>query len=356
MPELPAGDRRMMSGCVVCVPARDEEDDLPKLLAALAKQGEDGLRVVVLANNCTDRTAEVARRFGEREPRLRLRVRELAWPEDAAHAGRARRTAMEAGAAWLREEGVDGLLLSTDADALPPPHWVRAIRRGFQAGAEVVGGELRLAEDPQNPIPRWLWEAHDRVAAYWSAVRNLGDAIDPLPYDPPPRHGDHTGASLAITLAAYEAAGGVPALPSSEDVALVQAVERNGGRVRHPPDVWVEVSAREQGRAQGGMADELRRWRRLAESGTPHLMPDAGFWHETFRRRCELRAMFRKGSFRPEGGLSGRELTVLAAGAANDIAFVAACEPRMTAAPGGETEIRRATWSLRAMVCADMAA
>lgn len=346
----------MSAECAICIPARNEEERLPVLLAALARQEVPGLRVVVVANNCHDGTAEAARSFTEREPRLRLRVRELDWPAGLANVGRARGAAMAAGAAWLREEAGDGILVSTDADATPPPHWVEAILDGFQDGAEVVGGEIRIAEEPGRPTPGWLGRAREEVAAYWSAVRDLAHAIDPLPHDPPARHGDHTGASLAITIAAYEAAGGIPPLAIREDVALVQAVERNGGRVRHPAAVWTEVSAREEGRAEGGMATEMRKWRRLAEAGDQHLLPGAGFWHAAFHRRRGLREMFRSGAFHGHGGLPASACEELARRSVNDIAFVAACEAMLPREAPEMAEIGRATRGLRAMMSTNLGA
>lgn len=346
----------MSLACAVCVPARNEEDRLPHLLEALARQTVAPLRVVLVANNCTDATAEVARRFAAREPRLWLRLRELDWPKDLANVGRARAAAMSEGADWLRAEAGDGILLSTDADAVPPPQWVEATLRGFREGAEVVGGEIRIAEAADAPLPPWLRRARDDVAAYWSAVRDLAHAIDPLPHDPPARHGDHTGGSLAITIAAYEAAGGIPPLAGREDVALVEAVERNGGRVRHPAAVWTEVSAREDGRAEQGMAAEMRRWRVRSEGDEAHLLPGAGFWHEAFHRRRGLREMFRRGTFQSLAGLSATDCRELGRRSVNDIAFVAACEAMLPPQAPDMAEIGQATWDLRGMMFTNLAA
>ncbi|MCR0984571.1 glycosyltransferase [Roseomonas populi] len=338
----------MSPACVVCIPARNEAERIPRLLRALAAQeGSAPLRVLVLANNCTDGTAEAARREGA--PSLDLRVEEASLPPDRAHAGGARGLAMERGAAWLREAGgAKGVLLSTDADAEPPPHWISANLAAIAAGAEAVGGAIRIAPEPGTAIPDWLIAAQARVARYWEAVRALAHAIDPLPHDPPPRHGDHTGASLAVTLAAFEAAGGVPAIPTGEDNALVTAIERNGGRLRHPPDVWIAVSAREDGRASGGMAGEMRRWREMAETGAPHLLPDAAFWRTLFRRNRALRASWPRGDARIEGA-DPELLARTARESVNAIAFVKRADPLLPPLEPEWHEISRATQELEAM-------
>ena len=349
----------MSRECVICVPARNEEHHLPLLLTGLANQdlpSGEALRVVVLANNCSDQTAQVARRLGDALPQLRLRIREQDWPAGIANVGLARGAAMAAGIAWLREEVGDGILISTDADAIPPPHWLSAIRHGFREGAEVVGGEIRIDDGDQPAVPDWLRAARARVGAYWAAVRELAHAIDPLPHDPPGCHGNHTGASLAITLNAYQAAGGIPPIPSREDIALVRAVERQGGRVRHPAAVWTVASARETGRAEGGMADELRRWRHLAENDEPHLVPAAGHWLAVFLRRRALRNMYRQRSFHAESGLPVADLMAIAARSVNDIAFVAACEDIVADAQATTGEIGRVTRELRAMLVTRSAA
>jgi hypothetical protein len=321
------------SPCAVCVPARNEAAVLPALVAALAGQDVIGpLRVVVAANNCTDGTAALFRALAAREPRLSLRVAEATLPSDLANVGRARGMAMDAGAAWLVEDGVEnGVLIGTDADAVPPPGWLASQLRAISAGADAVGGAIRLLEDPLQPLPAWLTDTRARVARYWSAVRDLAHAIDPLPHDPCPLHGDHTGASLAVTVAAFRAAGGVPPLPSQEDLALVAAIERNGGRLRHGPETWVAVSAREQGRASGGMADEMRRWRRIAEGSEPHLLPGAAHWEKVFQRRCALRRAF-SGRLSDTASLLGTDpvaLRAIAETSVIDIAFVARAEPAL---------------------------
>jgi cellulose synthase/poly-beta-1,6-N-acetylglucosamine synthase-like glycosyltransferase len=52
------------AGCVVLIPAHDEELGLGRTLAALAPELGPDDRVLVVADNCTDRTAEIARSHG----------------------------------------------------------------------------------------------------------------------------------------------------------------------------------------------------------------------------------------------------------------------------------------------------
>ena len=59
--ELPAGT---VLRCTVLIPAHDEEAVLAFTLQSLAEQTRPPDRVVVIADNCTDATVEVARTHG----------------------------------------------------------------------------------------------------------------------------------------------------------------------------------------------------------------------------------------------------------------------------------------------------
>lgn len=318
----------MMRPCVVCVPARNEAARLPRLLDTLARQDADGsVRVVVLANNCTDDTVEGVRAGQEagRFDRLDLRLIEASLEGAEAHVGTARRMALDAGADWLSEAGEeDGILLTTDADARLPENWISANLRALE-GAEIVGGRLVIDGD-EAPDPG-VADLNARVERYWAGVRRLEELLDPAPHDPAPRHGDHTGASLAFPVSLYRSVGGLPPLPCGEDNALVGLMRDGGARLRHCPEVSVVVSARRDGRVPGGMATEMER-RARAAAGEAYLLPEAAHWERLVRRRAALRRAYSLPEAEREAacgelGLGPGDLAaVLATGCPNAIAFV----------------------------------
>lgn len=273
---------------VVCVPARNEARRLPVLLDALARQTVGfAVNVALCVNNSTDDSVAVAKAVAkDTGGRLRLRVEDRTFPPHLAHAGSARRAAMDFGAEWLGDD--DALLVSTDADCRPPDTWLAA--NLSQAGAmRIVGGRIELDETEAHKWPI-LFGMRRRFDEYWHNVRAIEDQVDPVPWDLPPRHGDHTGASLALTIGLYRAAGGVPVISSGEDRALVRAAVGVGGQLVHPDTVWTRTSARPAGRADGGMADEMKRWLAVGLDGARPRVPAYRHWH--------CRALWRQ-TFRP---------------------------------------------------------
>jgi hypothetical protein len=244
----------------IAVPARDEADRLPACLRRLTALDTDdrvaSVEVVVLANNCSDDTARIAGGFG---PRCHAIAMDL--PPERAHAGWARRLALDAAANRLRA-GAD-VLMSTDADTLVASDWLVRTLDHLDAGWDAVAGLARLAPaelrrlDPGHRRRLALIQRHEQAQ---TRLRALRDGAEPWP-----RHFYEGGASIATTLAAYRRTGGAPTPPVGEDKALFDAIRQTRGRVRHPTDVKVQTSARLVGRAPGGASDTLAKWAEQAD-------------------------------------------------------------------------------------------
>lgn len=271
----------------ICVPARNEAYRLPVLLKALVAQSVAGrIAVALCINNSDDGSAATAAEIAARHiDRLELHIDECTLSPRLAHAGTARRRAMDAGAALL---GAGGLLISTDADCRPPSDWIAANLAAYAGGAGIVGGQIRL--DDREPVAPAVATIRERYDLYWAAVRAIEDAVDPSPHDLPPRHGDHTGASLAIDAGLYRAVGGVPTIPCGEDRALVTAAVAAGGRLAHPMAVWTRVSPRTRGRAEGGMAAAMAAlMTTIAQDAVP-LVARYEHWRQRATWRRDARA------------------------------------------------------------------
>ena len=251
-------------GFVVAIPVKDEEERLPACLRALAQQRDRSgqpipptlVRIVVFANNCTDQSASLARKLGECLS-LDVRVVEARLPPAAAHAGAARRAAMDLAEAWLVEGGEkDGVILTTDADSQVAPNWIAENLAAFEAGAEAVLGRIDLDEEGEL-LPEALHRRGELEDTYERLLTELSWLLDPLEHNPWPHHATISGASLGITRAAYCRVGRLPRVPLGEDKALIALLSRQDARIRYCPTVHVITSGRTNGRAPGGVADTL---------------------------------------------------------------------------------------------------
>jgi hypothetical protein len=240
---------------VVAVPVKNEAERIGSCLAALSDQQRRPDTVVLLLNNCTDDTQAIARAMA---PWLRFDLdivcRDL--PPARANAGCARRLAMQIAA---ERAGPLGVLLTTDADAIVPFDWVRRNLAALDSGADVVCG--RVVVDPVEAalIPAHLHADDALECMLIGLLDDIAWMLDREPHDPPPRHTEASGASLAVSAAAHHRVGGIPAIPAGEDRAFVAGLWRMDARIRHDPAIKVTVSGRTVGRAPGGMADAIRR-------------------------------------------------------------------------------------------------
>ena len=235
------------------MPACNESETIEACLAALIDQRDlagaplsaDSVKIVVLANNCTDATAELARGFGDR-----VEVLELVLPPQSANAGTARRMVMDVAAARLPQGR--GLICTTDADSRPRPDWIAQLWKAVDAGADAVAGVVDFDFAPgQAPV---FSEARRRESLYSALQAEIIAHVDPEAHNPWPNHIWAWGANLAVTAQAYRRVGGLPPRPLAEDRAFVDALRRHDIPVRHCLNARVWTSPRSTGRAEGGLA------------------------------------------------------------------------------------------------------
>lgn len=257
--------RACVQPCIVAIPAKEESERLPECLNALADQreasgrllGHSAFGVVIFANNCFDDSAEVARSMALALP-FPTRVCEASLLPPFAHAGGARRAAMDVADAWLSERGKhDGVILTTDADSRVPPDWIASNLSAIEAGADAVLGRVGL-DDEGERLPAALHHRGALEEAYETLLTEIAALLDPVDYNPWPHHATISGASIAVTREAYNRVGGLPCVPLGEDKALIARLKRHDARIRFCPRIEVTTSGRIFGRAPGGVADTLR--------------------------------------------------------------------------------------------------
>jgi len=242
---------------VVAVPVKDEEERIVACVASLANQIDVDLArvaVILLLNNCSDATAARIRALGPELP-FAVHLREVELPAPYANAGWARRLAMEAAAELVDP---DGLILTTDADTQVECDWVAANQREIASGVDAVAGCVIADPYELMQLPPEILERGSLEWEYQQLAAELDARVDCEAHDAWPKHNQNCGASAAVTLRAYRLIGGLPPKPVGEDRALFEMIRRIDGKIRHSLEVQVVTSARTDGRASGGLADEIR--------------------------------------------------------------------------------------------------
>lgn len=281
---------------VVALPARDEGDRIEASLSALLAQGASAAAgdrpsfgIVLLANNCRDETLSRAGKLLAATG-VPYRLHGIALPPERANAGFARGLALDIARLWLERAGVEGALLTTDADTRVAPDWIKRNLGGLSTKCSAVAGRFELDPLEEAGLPPHLRHRRRLEAAYEAVLLALLARLDPLPHDPWPNHWTASGASFALTLSAYRRIGGQPEVKVGEDRALAAALIRHDIPIRHDPAIVVTTSARLDGRAAGGCAATLRRWcdgRDMPGDEKLEALPAA-------LRRVILRRQFRK--------------------------------------------------------------
>lgn len=219
----------------VVVPAHDEEACLGECLDALrmaalhpALRGEY-VDIVVALDACSDRSADIAARYG---------VRTLSLTRRNVGAARAvgAQAVLDAGARWLG---------FTDADSTVAPDWL-ASQLGL--ASEAVCGTVEVRE--------WGGYSDDLQQRYRTAYHDM------------PGHRHIHGANLGVASGAYLRAGGFQELCTGEDVALVRALEATGASIAWTNLPRVVTSARRQYRAPDGFGAHLAGLAGMAAAAT----------------------------------------------------------------------------------------
>ncbi len=201
-----------MTRISVVVPARNEEERLPRCLAALRCQSLSDFELIIVVDSAsTDRTGEVARDSGARVVRVE-----------------------EPGVARARQAGFEvaqgEIIVSTDADSVVPTNWLENLTSPFQ-NSEVVGtfGTLHL-----NGGGIWAGLTRSFFPLFQNVNFHLGRPL-------------FSGQNFAVRKVAFLGVGGFATRRGypkvAEDVRLGLKLKRKG-RIAFLRDLAVKTSAR----------------------------------------------------------------------------------------------------------------
>jgi 1,2-diacylglycerol 3-beta-glucosyltransferase len=274
---------------VVLIPAHDEEGTLPRTLDAVRRLDypADLVRVVVIADNCSDATADAASSRGvevlERRSAQRGKGPALAWALGRLREGASNHHAV----------------VFLDADCLPSRNLLVAIDRRLRAGASAVQAAYTVA----NPTD-------SQAAALRYASFALINTVRPLGKDVLGLSAGISGSGFAIERSTLEREGWT-AYSLTEDTEYHLQLLEAGVTVRFAPEASVTspmpasltASRTQQSRWDAGKVEMIRRWApRLVAAGVR-------------RRDPRLLHAAIEGFMPPQSALAASSLLVVAAGA-----------------------------------------
>jgi len=232
----------VISAVGVVVPAHNEAEFLGPCLRALRRALAElpariDRAVCVVADRCTDDTAEIARREFSG-----WRTGIVTATGVAGSIGEVRDLGVRSVRAVLpRHPDSRVLLLSTDADTTVAPDWAGRHLARASRGSHAIAGCAELAG--VSPLTPGAQLRYNQV---------LADAAVPG------GHGNVYGANLGVRADAYTSVGGFRPLRTGEDRDLWRRLGLAGYELCYASDTLVTTSARLHGRATGGLADLLR--------------------------------------------------------------------------------------------------
>ncbi len=220
----------------VLIPARDEEDLLPRCLhsvaAARARLPAGVTSDVVVISDCsTDRTEALAREL--------LGADGIVLHAEACRVGTARALAADVALRRYRGRLSRCWLANTDADCEVPPTWLLDHLRIARLGYAAVAGIIDV-HDFSEHLP--MVEERFR--------RSYHTATDGT-------HPHVHGANLGVRADAYRTAGGWGSLATAEDHDLWRRLRAAEGPHLSDRSLQVVTSGRRLGRAPLGFADAL---------------------------------------------------------------------------------------------------
>ncbi|MCC6241740.1 MAG: glycosyltransferase family 2 protein [Gemmatimonadaceae bacterium] len=146
----------------VIIPAHNEEVGLPATLASVSglDYPRENMRIVVVADNCTDGTSEIARAAG---------VTVLERVNDAQ---RGKGYALAHAFAWSAEQQWADAVVVIDADSTVSEGFLSAVAAQLEAGADAVQADYRV----RNVDARWRTQLLELAFTLHHTVRSLGRA------------------------------------------------------------------------------------------------------------------------------------------------------------------------------------
>jgi glycosyltransferase involved in cell wall biosynthesis len=289
----------------VVLPVCNEAGYLLPTLKSLARQVDLQNRpldpnlyeIIIFANNCTDNSAAIARRWRSENDSLNVHIAEACLPAESSNIGFVRRLLMnEAYLRLCRNRYKSGVIMTTDGDTRVAPDWIAANLREIKNGADAVGGRISIDFEDLRKMDAKARRFYLLDTGYRLSAAEIEARLDYLSHDYLPRHHQHFNGSFAVTTDAFRRAGGIPDVNCLEDVAFYHSLLRVDAKFRHSPFVRVKTSARRDGRTDLGLSTQINEWTVMGEKGDEYWVESARAIERRIKNRCDLRRLWRHGA------------------------------------------------------------
>ncbi|MGI8555805.1 MAG: glycosyltransferase [Pyrinomonadaceae bacterium] len=310
----------------IVIPVRDEALHLEKSLASFSKQVDlrgktlnpDLFEIIVLTNNCSDNSFEIAGKFQADNESLNLHIADIKTSKTNANSGFIRGLLMQKAHERLISNSKNGgIIMTTDGDTQVSTDWIAANIFEIKNGADAVGGRILFNSEELAKMNSSARRFHLIDEKYRLLSAELESNLDYLSHDSLPRHHQHFNGSFAVTTDAYRKAGGIPDVRFLEDVAFYQSLLRIDAKFRHSLLVKVYTSSRETGRAEAGLSTQINDWINLGKTGADFLVDSA----ETLEKRFRFQGRLRFARKNIQSGIKPKTSEIKALAGSFDISF-----------------------------------
>ena len=203
----------------VIIAARNEEDNIGRLLTALINQSYpvELYDVIIADDRSEDQTAQIVKQYAEKWPQIKLVTIEKA-PEKFSPKKYALSRAIK--------ESKGEIIILTDADCLVTKYWLEAMISNFTVGVSMVAGFSRTQiSNWHNSSLLEKFEYFDFLLMFMAAAGAILSG----------KYFSCSNQNLAYLRSAYEQVGGfekIKYLVSGDDVNLMQLFRRHRLKVR----------------------------------------------------------------------------------------------------------------------------
>lgn len=254
----------------IVIPVKNEETYIEDLLISLKDQVDLAgnkvnyklYEVLILANNCSDGTVDLIKKFKLKNKKINLHLEEVVLEAEQANIGFVRKTLMDLAYTRLSING-GGLILTTDGDTVVSKDWIAQNSAEIRNGAEAVGGRILLKEEEFQCLDNGIAFFHKKDEEYQLLVAELeAEVLENFDHGKSCHH-QHFNGSFAVTTDCYQKSGGVPVVKNLEDCAFYDRLLAVDAKVRHSNNIIVKTSARCIGRTDIGLSHQLNIWKNI---------------------------------------------------------------------------------------------